>query len=264
MPTTEGPELSADDWDMIRSIGRQIATKQFDAFQNQGVGCGWCRHPIRVRGSVTVDDGTVRRLVFNTATLPGGVALKACGSRRETRCPACAAVYRGEARHLVQAGLVGGKGVDESVAHYPAVFVTLTAPSFGSVHGVKVVGPCRPGSTTSRCPHGQLGSCFLRHERDSELVGSPLCPECYDYAGALLHNAWTPELWRRTTIYVLRHLAAVLGRTQAETKELIRLSSAGWRSSKGGSWSTCTPSCGPTAPTGRLRRWLPRSWLERY
>ncbi len=52
----------------------------------------------------------------------------------ELRCPSCATLYRGDARHLVRAGLEGGKGVDESVANHPAVFMTLTAPGFGAVH----------------------------------------------------------------------------------------------------------------------------------
>ncbi len=43
-------------------------------------------------------------------------------------------MYRGDARHLVRAGLIGGKGVDESVTERPAILLALTAPSFGSVH----------------------------------------------------------------------------------------------------------------------------------
>ena len=53
----------------------------------------------------------------------------------------------------------------------------------------------------------------------------PLCPDCYDYTGAVLHNASTPELWRRTAIYVQRHLAAVMGITQAEAARRVRLAS---------------------------------------
>lgn len=52
----------------------------------------------------------------------------------------------------------------------------------------------------------------------------PLCPDCYDYEGQVLHNALTPELWRRMSIYVPRHLARVLGVTQAELKRRLRVS----------------------------------------
>lgn len=43
-------------------------------------------------------------------------------------CPSCAEVYRWDAYQLIRAGLAGGKGVPESVAVHPALFVTLTAP----------------------------------------------------------------------------------------------------------------------------------------
>ena len=60
--------------------------------------------------------------------------------------------------------------------------------------------------------------------RTTSLVGTPLCLDCYDYEGAVLQNAHTPELWRRTMIYTQRQLAAVLGRTQADADRAVRLS----------------------------------------
>jgi hypothetical protein len=145
------PELHADDWEALRAVGRRLRADQLDGFTAQGEGCGWCRHPIRLRGSVIARTGDERVRVFTTGGLPDGVFLKACGTRRETRCPACAAVYRGDARHLVRAGLIGGKGIDESVAERPAVLLTLTAPSFGPVHSPSLPPPdgslfARPGA----------------------------------------------------------------------------------------------------------------------
>ena len=96
----------------------------------------------------------------------------ACGNRRETVCPACSAVYKRDARQLVLAGLVGGKGIPESVAAHPCVFATLTAPSFGPVHARrkrgKTVLPCRPrrDANDRRCPHGRDISCPVRHADD--------------------------------------------------------------------------------------------------
>ena len=55
--------------------------------------------------------------------------LKACGTRRESRCPSCAATYRADAYQLLAAGLKGGKGVPETVAEHPRLFVTFTAPA---------------------------------------------------------------------------------------------------------------------------------------
>ena len=125
MATTQAHEFDAEDWAMFRSIGRRIDRGQFEAFQRQGEQCGWCRHPIRIRGSVIDHAGESPRLAFSTAGLPDGVTLKGCGSRRETRCPACATIYRGDARHLVRAGLMGGKGIPESVVEHPVIFLTL-------------------------------------------------------------------------------------------------------------------------------------------
>src|ERR1700677_3341172 len=119
MATTQEHEFDAEDWAMICSIGRRIDRGQFEAFQSQGEQCGWCRHPIRIRGSVIDHAGESPRLAFSTVGLPDGVTLKGCGSRRETRCPACATTYRGDARHLVRAGLMGGKGIPESVVEHP-------------------------------------------------------------------------------------------------------------------------------------------------
>lgn len=171
--------------------------------------------------------GNERVRIFSTGGLPDGVFLKACGTRRESRCPSCAAVYRGDARHLVRAGLIGGKGIDESVAEWPVVMLTLTAPSFGPVHSVGQRGPCHPGhpgSSSLRCVHGHPLTCSAQHHVHDAAVGAPLCEDCYDFEGAVLQNACTPELWRRTTIYVLRHLAADLGWTQRRTRECVRLS----------------------------------------
>ena len=80
--------------------------------------------------------------------------LKACGTRRESRCPSCAATYRADAYQLLAAGLKGGKGVPETVAAHPRLFVTFTAPSFGRVHtpqGAGAAGAALP-SVPAGCP----------------------------------------------------------------------------------------------------------------
>lgn len=220
----EPPELNADDWEMLRAVGHRVRARQFDDFTTQGEACGWCRHPIRLRGAIISRTGDERVRIFSTGRLPDGVFLKACGTRRESRCPSCAAMYRGDARHLVRAGLIGGKGVDESVTERPAILLTLTAPSFGAVHSVGQRGSCHPGSSSLRCAHGRPLTCSAQHHEHDSMIGVPLCDHCYDFEGAVLQNACTPELWRRTTIYVLRHVAGALGWTQREAKERIRLS----------------------------------------
>ena len=129
---------------MVEALWRHSHRRQLEGFLAQGDRCGWCRHPIRLRGHASRGTDKKRTVVFSSASLPDGVVLKACGTRSELQCPACAWVYRGDARHLVRAGLEGGKGVDESVATHPAVFLTLTAPGFGVVHGLRAGSPCHP------------------------------------------------------------------------------------------------------------------------
>jgi len=210
----------------MAALAARLRAGEFEAFMRQGEQCAWCRRPIRLRGrQVALDANGRRTTVFSSAFQPDGVVLKGCGNRRETRCPSCARLYRADARHLVKAGLEGGKGVDPAVARHPAVLLTLTAPSFGAVHRTRSGrAPCHPGDPKVRCPHGRRIACFLHHADDEESVSTPICAGCYDYAGQVLHNASTPELWRRTSIYIPRYLAKVLGVTLGELEERLRIS----------------------------------------
>ena len=151
---------------------------------------GYCHHPIRLAGRVAQADratGEVRT-VYDSEREPDGVLLKACGTRRESRCPSCAATYRADAYQLLAAGLKGGKGVPDTVAIHPRLFVTFTAPCFGRVHTRKAQGrlvlPCHPHRQGARCPHGLRDGCWHRHDADDPRLGEPLCPSCYDAAGA--------------------------------------------------------------------------------
>jgi len=182
-----------------------------------------CRRPVRLSGRVTTSepDG-IPTVPFDTRRLPDGVLLKACGSRRETVCPPCASLYRGDAFALVAAGLRGGKGVPETIGDHPAVLLTLTAPSFGAVHRRRPDGACHP--TGTRCEHGQALVCSQRHPESDSAFGQALCPDCYDYEGAVLFNAGVSELWRRTTIYAVRALGTLLELSSRQASRQLRLS----------------------------------------
>jgi hypothetical protein len=193
---------------------------------------GYCQHPIRLAGRVEQADRTTGevRQVYSTDGEPDGVLLKACGTRRESRCPSCAATYRADAYQLLAAGLKGGKGVPETVAGHPRLFVTFTAPSFGRVHTRKAQGrlvlPCHPYRQGARCPHGNRAGCWHRHDPDDPRLGEPLCPGCYDAQAQVLWNALAPELWRRTTIAVYRALGRLVGLQEGELRRLVRISYA--------------------------------------
>lgn len=88
---------------MVAAIGRHVSKGQLGAYLAQGARCGWCRHPIRLRGFTLSGPVGSESVSFTSLSLPDGVVLKACGSRSEVRCPSCAAVYRGDSRHLVRA-----------------------------------------------------------------------------------------------------------------------------------------------------------------
>jgi hypothetical protein len=193
---------------------------------------GYCHHPIRLAGRVEHADRTTGevRQVYDSEREPDGVLLKACGTRRESRCPSCAAVYRADAYQLLAAGLKGGKGVPESVAGHPRLFVTFTAPSFGRVHTRKAQGrlvlPCHPYRQGARCSHGLRAGCWHRHDENDPRLGEPLCPACYDAQAQVLWNALAPELWRRTTIAVYRTLGRLVGLQEGELRSLVRISYA--------------------------------------
>jgi hypothetical protein len=174
---------------------------------------GGCVRPIRLRGTVRDINTATGEILrdLDTDTLPDKAIYVPCGDRRASVCPPCAETYRADTYQLIRAGLAGGKGMPESVAIHPCVFATFTAPSFGPVHTRVVttggkVARCRPRRKASFCPHGRRISCGQRHNEDDACLGKPLCPDCYDYAAAVVWNAHAPELWRRTIITIRRRL----------------------------------------------------------
>ena len=204
-------------------FARLNAPGGYDAFEAQVRAARTCRRPVRLSGRITRSNPEGRQEVaFDTRTLPDGVLLKACGSRRETVCPPCASLYRGDAFALVAAGLRGGKGTPDDVSDHPTVFLTLTAPSFGAVHRRLPDGNCHLAGR--RCSHGVPLICATRHTEDDEDLGGALCPDCYDYEAAVLFNAGVSELWRRTTIYALRALGSLAGTSAREAARRLRLS----------------------------------------
>nr|WP_246422099.1 replication initiator [Nocardiopsis mwathae] len=228
----------------------RLTGEDFPAWRQQAERARFCSNPVRVAGgavSADADTGEVRAEV-DTASHPDGVLLVACGDRRASVCGSCAEVYRRDMWHLVASGISGrmsatssggagarqdtvGSVVPDTVQGHPRLFVTLTAPSFGPVHSARGGGVCRPRRDTRRtCAHGRLLGCALTHDSDHPIVGTPICPECYDYTGAVLWNAYAGELWRRTRVAIDRALAPlvseVLGTRVSATglRDLVRTS----------------------------------------
>jgi hypothetical protein len=182
-----------------------------------------CVRPVRLVGTIATIEADTGRLLsqVDTATMPDGAIYKPCGNRRASLCPSCSDRYKRDAYQIVRAGLVGGKGVPESVASHPAVFATLTAPSFGPVHTRYVrrrhtcqrrsrcqcrAEPCHPRRDHPTCPHGVDLVCWARHTDTDTILGTAMCLDCYDYDHQVVWNLQAGELWRRTTIAINRYL----------------------------------------------------------
>ncbi|MER6353979.1 replication initiator [Streptomyces sp. NPDC001634] len=198
---------------LTAKLAKLAATGQLAPLARQIAGLGGCAHPIRLTGHRTHLDNATGEILdhLDSGQLPAGELLVRCGNRRVTRCPACSTVYRYDTYQLIAAGLRGGKTVPTSVATHPRVFATLTAPGFGPVHN-------RPD--TGRCHCGQL------HTDDDPLLGTPLDPDRYDYAGAVLWNAHAPALWARFTTHLRREIAKAAGLTQRDLRRHATLSYA--------------------------------------
>jgi hypothetical protein len=226
----DGQAIPWPQGELLAGVLKRMAGPDYPAFEAQLRSSGYCARPVRLKGRVEVCDGHGRRQqVWTTDSEPDGVLRKACGNRREAICEPCAERYRSDALHLIGAGLRGGKGVPETVVGHPAIFATLTAPGFGPVHAHildKDGKPrrCRPRRDAPICPHGNCLSCGQTHGPDDVCLGRPLCPDCFDYEGAVIWNNLVGELWRRTTIYLPRRLAGEMGMTQRHLRELVRVS----------------------------------------
>ncbi|MGW3145653.1 replication initiator [Streptomyces sp. NPDC001177] len=222
--TTTLPESAA-------ALVARASDPGFAAWRRNIIRLGGCTNPIHLVGAATIFDATTgEALLSHGADTYGGRLLTACGNRRATVCPACSGLYRADTYQLVRAGLVGGKNVTEAVSGHPRVFATLTAPSFGPVHTRREqegrVRACRPRRAGELCPHGAPKGCHERHAADDLRLGEPLCPRCYDYAGAVLWQAYSGRLWHRFGLELRREVARRAGLSRSEFGDVARLSYA--------------------------------------
>ena len=188
-----------------------LVSGRFDAWSQALARVGNCARPIKLRGRSETVDTTTGEIVstYSSEQEPLGVTHVRCGNRRASECPSCSRLYAADMFQLIRAGVAGGKTVPESVAENPLVFATVTAPSFGPVHGRRDRGRrCHPhAGTEATCAHGRPRTCLARHGEDDPALGQPICGDCYDYASHLVWQWWAPDLWRRFTI-ALRRLVA--------------------------------------------------------
>ncbi|MFD7736397.1 replication initiator [Kitasatospora phosalacinea] len=202
----------------VRDLLHLVNHPYFDRTQQQIEHLGGCTEPVRLTGHTATVDTTTGEVLrsYTTSDEPMGSLLTTCGNRRASRCPACSRLYATDTYHLIRAGLSGGKNVPDTVRTHPRAFVTLTPPSFGPVHN----RPTTPGGDVRPC------RCRKLHGPTDPLLGTPLNPATYDYAGAVLFNAHAGALWARFTTYLRREIAARLGMTQKAVHAVLRVSFA--------------------------------------
>jgi hypothetical protein len=221
-----GPFIHPELTDERIFAGRHYAG--YHAWLNHVWHAAACTRPIRLRGDIKHIDAATGELLLTVPTIgmPDWSIYKACGNRRTRVCPGCAETYRRDAYHIIRAGLIGGKGITPAVAAHPAVFITLTAPTFGPVHSRPVrqhtctdrsrcrcqPQPCHARRDAITCEHGRPAACFTRHHRDDPALGQPLCPDCYDYPAHVVWNNQAGELWRRTKQAIERRLGQLARR----------------------------------------------------
>ncbi|MCB1298831.1 MAG: hypothetical protein KDB08_07610 [Microthrixaceae bacterium] len=173
--------LGTLDPDTLAGIVAAASSTSYEDWWGRVRSSGYCAHPIHL----------TRTLAGQTTTF-----YARCENRRETVCPACSDLYALDTWHIVTGGLT-----PERLTNATAVFVTLTAPSFGTVHAHHAVDPTRPcrPAVTGACGHGKPAGCPVTHQSGDPAIGSPLCADCYDYEAHLLTTWWFPALWNRYT-----------------------------------------------------------------
>lgn len=217
--------MSVAKWADFQRWFERVTAPDYQQWEEGVRRIGGCAHPIHLSGTVRLVDSATGQVVRELGDGGRTRLMVPCGNRRRQWCAPCSRVYQWDTWHLVKAGLVGGKGVPESVAVHPRAFVTLTAPSFGPVHTLSPDAPCHPRRGRGECAHGQPVACWSRHATDGGLIGQPLCAGCYDYAGAVLWNAHAGRLWHRFTDLMRRQeLPRAPGVTRRRFAASVRVS----------------------------------------
>ena len=141
LPPVQFDEERPLDLDLDATTERQLVarlfSRDFDDWSEVLSRVGFCANPIRLVGRSETFDTRTGELVrsYGSADEALGVTFTRCGNRRADKCESCSRLYAADTFQLIRAGIAGGKTVPETVADNPLVFATLTAPSFGPVHG---------------------------------------------------------------------------------------------------------------------------------
>jgi len=196
--------------DLDTRIMEKIRAAGFGHWRANVAATGGCAKPVHLDGVWRIEHADTG----DTLAERSGAILAPCGNRRATVCPACADRYAADAFHLIRTGLCGGKTIPSTVTDKPRLFVTLTAPGFGTVHTHRTT----PAGKRIPC------ACGAFHLPADPRLGTPIDPAGYDYHGAVLWNAHAGELWHRFTVRLGRELAKAAGIRVREFAQHARIS----------------------------------------
>ncbi len=221
-------QATSAEWSAQGSVLTRASSPDYFGWLAHVSAAAGCTRPIRLTGTLSTVEAATGRLLdtVHTDSMPDAAIYKACGNRRYSVRPSCAATYQADAYQLLRAGIVGGKGIPDTVVLHPAVFATFTAPSFGTVHTRHVKKhtcrdrrrcdcrpePCHARRQVGTCTHGVPAVCWARHDESDPQLGQPLCLDCYDYDHQAVWNLFTGKLWHRTTQNALRYLTRLCKR----------------------------------------------------
>ena len=190
--------------ELLGELAARAGRPDFPRLEAQLRSSGYCARPVRLQGTIETCDGHGRRRVWSTDTEPDGILRKACGNRREAVCPPCAERYRQDAYHLIAAGLQRRQGRPGHDRRAPG----RVRHADGAELRARAHAPARPGRGAAALPAAPRRAglparraAVLRRActtTDDPCLGEPLCPECFDHAGAVVWNNALGELWRRT------------------------------------------------------------------
>ena len=215
---------------------RRASSLGFESWWRRAESVGFCAHPIQLTGH---DQFGRERVVWAR-----------CNNRRATVCPSCSDLYARDTWQLVHAGCHGGHhNIPTAIAGHPQVFTTLTAPSYGPVHGSAGTSVPRPRRTWRLSALSARKTLVVQH--NPRALTPAWVSRCALTAtttpGTSCSPGTCPELWRRFTITLRRHLAATLRAVGADPG---RCESASSKSSKcrPAPSHTFTPSSASTPP----------------
>jgi hypothetical protein len=126
------PGVVANSQSLGMELLERVTRDDYDCWLGTALAAGGCARPVRLRGTIRDVDTVTGEILYglDTEDLPDKAIYVPCGDRRASVCPPCGETYRADIYQLIRAGLVGRKGMPESLAAHPCVFaLSLPPPS---------------------------------------------------------------------------------------------------------------------------------------